>query len=202
MRTPFFHEEIEVKKRFLEIARDFANSSDIEKELASALLYANMSEYLAYHLLESLKQTVFSGSKAFWNGNVYLDARDTSEKLTIGQIAQELKRYGFPSKELIIPLLRRITTNRNKIMHNMLRLPASEMGQIDTAITELVQDSEQLVNSIDDIYRGLPPSNITQVTDTKATKPEVEAVENEQGEVTVQEKESKPRKKSGKNNTG
>lgn len=197
MKTPFFHEELEVKQRFLEIARDFAQSEDIEKELASALLYTNMSEYLAYHLLESLKQTIFSGSKAFWNGTVYLDARDSSEKLTIGQIANELKNYGFPSKELIVPLLQRIAKNRNKVMHRMLRLPADQMGQIDEAIKELVADSEQLINYIDDIYRGLPPSNITEKISATTQPPEVEATEDEKGEVVVKEKGtgSKPKKK-------
>lgn len=200
MKAPFFHEELEVKQRFLEIAREFAQSEDIEKELASALLYSNFSEYLAYHLLESLKQTIFSGSKAFWNGSIYLDARDSSEKLTIGQIATELKSYGFPSKELILPILKRIAKNRNKVMHKMLRLPAEQMGEIDEAIRELVADSEQLINYIDDIYRGLPPSNITESLAGTTPPTEVEATEDEKGEVVVKEKDTQPKPK--KNKTG
>lgn len=199
MKVPFFHEEIEVKQKFLEIARDFSSSEDIEKELAAALLYTNMSEYLAFHLLESLKQIIFSGSKSFWNGSVYLDARDSSERLTIGQIAAELKNYGFPSKELILPLLKRIAKNRNKIMHRMLRTPSDKLDEIDEAIRELVADSEQLINYIDDIYRGLPPTNITEKLSQSSQQDEVVAVENDQGEVVVTDKKQTP--KTNKNNS-
>jgi hypothetical protein len=194
MKQPFIHEELEVKQKFLEVAREFIAAEDFEKELAAAMLYANLSEYLSYHLLESLKQVVFSGSKAFWNGSVYFDGRDSSEKLTIGQIARELRAYGFPSKELIIPLLDRIARNRNKIMHNMLRIPLSEMGQIDAAIQELVQDSEELVSLVDDIYRGLPPSNITQTITEAGATPVMEATKDDQGEIKVTEKKTSSEK--------
>lgn len=190
MQTPFFHDEIEVKKQFLQLARDLFNQSDqIEKELAAAMLYANLSEYLAYNLCESLKQSVFSGSKTFWNGAVYIDLRGTTQKQTIGQIAVELQSYGFPSKEIIVPLIKNIAKNRNLIMHNMLRTPAEELEKIDAAIRELVSDSENLVDAIDDIYRGLPPSNITETLNNDGQTTEVEGVENDNGEIIVQEKE-------------
>lgn len=195
MKRPFIHEEIEVKQKFLEVARGFAAADDFEKELAAAMLYANLCEYMSSHLLESLKQVVFSGSKAFWNGTVYVDGRDTSDKLTIGQIATELKIYGFPSKELIVPLLVRIAKNRNKIMHNMLRIPLSEMDQIDTAIRQLIQDTEELVDLVDDIYRGLPPSNITQQVTTSGEATVVEATKDEQGDIKVTEKKTETPKK-------
>lgn len=189
MKSPFLHDEIEVKKKFLELARDFSTSKELEKELASVMLYANLSEYLAYHLLESLRQVVFSGSKAFWNGVVYYDSRGASEKMTIGQIAIELKTYGFPSKELIIPKLKRIAENRNKVMHNMLRTPGSQLDQIDEAISQLSSDVEDLVDLIDDIYRGLPPSNITTSVDKKDGV-EVEGVVDKDGEMSVKQKAS------------
>jgi hypothetical protein len=187
MKAPFYHEEIEVKQKFLEAARQMHSSEEFEKNLAAAMLYANLSEYLSYHLLESLKQTIFSGSKAFWNGIIYHDSRGTSETLTIGQIARELEKYGFPSKELIVPLLKQIAKKRNKIMHNMLRLPSNELNQIDEAIANLVIDTEELVGLIDDVYRGMPPGNITQGSD-KQDKVVVEGVKDEQGKVTVKEK--------------
>jgi hypothetical protein len=188
MSTPFFHEEIEVKKKFLELAREFKNSDELEKELASAMLYANMSEYLAYNLIESLKQSIYSGSKAFWNGSIYVNLSGNKDnRMTIGQIAVELRKFGFPSKEIIIPLLDRIAQNRNTIMHKMLRTPAGRLEEIDQSIRELAEDTEELVIAIDDIYRGLPPTNITQVFGGSSSN-EVEAVENESGEITVREK--------------
>lgn len=190
MNAPFQHDELEVKQKFLEVARDFAKAKEVEKELAAAMLYANLCEYLAGHLLESLKQTVFSGSRTFWNGVVYLDARNTSEKLTIGQMTKELRQFGFPSKELIIPLLERITKNRNKVMHNLLRLPASEIAKIDQAIGELFSDSEELIAHIDDIYRALPPTNITNHINSNP-ETHVEAVADDSGEVKVEEKVKK-----------
>ncbi len=186
MKTPFFHEEIEVKVKFLNLAREFRTSNEIEKELASAMLYANMAEYLAYHLIESLRQIIFTGSKTFWNGSVYLDSRNLAEKETIGQIAKQLKKFGFPSKEVIIPLLERIAKNRNKIMHNILRTPASELQAIDESIRQLADDCEELVSAIDDIYRGLPPSNITQVSANNGGA-EVEAVEDKSGEIVIKQ---------------
>lgn len=197
MKSPFLHDEIEVKKKFLELARDFASSGEMEKELASVMLYANLSEYLAFHLLESLKQVVFSGSRTFWNGVVYYDSRSSDQKLTIGQIAKELQKYGFPSKELIIPILDRIAVNRNKVMHNMLRLPSSRLLEIDDAVKELVGDSEELVSLIDDIYRGLPPPNITSSI-VSGTSQEVEGVVDDEGEVTVKEKNSSKASKKEK----
>lgn len=52
---PFSHEELELKNALVEKARELKNKPEFESKLASAMIYASMTEYLAEHLLENLR---------------------------------------------------------------------------------------------------------------------------------------------------
>ncbi len=161
MKYPFVHEDLEVKQRFLNIAKEFAQSSDSEKQFAAALLYANLADYLSAHLLASLKLTTKNAIRTFLNGVIVADFEDSSNK-PLGIVIKELDQFIFPSKELIVPLLRKIKTNRDKIMHQLLKIPSTEMADLDKAFVDLIEDADQLVIYIDDIYRSLPPKTILE----------------------------------------
>ncbi len=165
MKYPFVHDELEVKQHFLNIAREFAQSSDVEKQFAAALLYANLADYLGSHLLESLKLTAQNATRTFLNGTIVVNLRDSSNK-PLGKIIEELEQFIFPSKELILPLLKKVKASRDKIMHELLKTPSAQLGDIDQAFTDLIQDAEQLVIHIDDIYRSLPPKTILESSGT------------------------------------
>jgi hypothetical protein len=161
MKYPFVHEELEVKQNFLNVARGFAQSQDAEKQFAAALLYANLADYLGAHLLESLKLTAQNATRTFLNGAIVVSLKDSSNK-PLGVIIQELEQFIFPSKELILPLLKKVKGSRDKIMHQLLKTPSAQLGDIDQAFNDLIQDAEQLVIFIDDIYRSLPPKTILE----------------------------------------
>jgi|GEM_PF-4635105 len=162
MRHPFVHEELEVKQNFLTSAREFAVSQEPEKQFAAALLYANLADYLATHLHESIKLACHNATRTYYNGSLTSIVRDESG-IPLGKVIQGLDGYLFPSKDLIVPLLKKIKKNRDKIMHGLVKSPSKEI--IETAeksFSELTDDVEQLVVYIDDIYRSLPPRTVLE----------------------------------------
>jgi hypothetical protein len=76
MRYPFVHEELEVKQNFLNIARGFADNQNAEKQLAAALVYANLADYLGTHLYESLKLACHNATRTFFNGVIVLNIKE------------------------------------------------------------------------------------------------------------------------------
>lgn len=160
---PFWHDELEIKQKFLELARDFTknpdNSESVAHQLAGGLLYANLAEYVASHLLESFKQIARQATTEFYFGVVYLQLPDSSEK-PLGGVIAELKSFEFPLKVEIIKLLEDIKTARDKLSHKILKLPASQLDEIDESIRIISVNTEELVNKIDVVYAGMPPKSL------------------------------------------
>lgn len=162
MKYPFVHEELEIKQNFLSTAREFAGSNNVEKQFAAALLYANLADYLATHLYESIKLACHNASRTYFNGALYSIVRDESD-MPLGKVIGGLEGYSFPSKDAILPLLKKIKKNRDNIMHGLVKSPSEKLPKIESAFTDLITDVEQLVVYIDDIYRSLPPKTILDV---------------------------------------
>lgn len=162
MKYPFVHDELEVKQNFLNVAREFAASNDPEKQFAAALIYANLADYLGTHLYESLKLACHNATRTFFNGAIVLNMKDEAS-LPMGRVIGGLEIFSFPSKELIVPLLKNIKKNRDKVMHGLLKVPSKTLvNDIDDTFRELCEDVEQLVIYIDDIYRSLPPKTVLE----------------------------------------
>lgn len=158
---PFVHFELEVKQKFLEVARECSQDKDVARRLAGALLYANLAEYLAEHLLNGLKDITREATREYFNAVVVCVADQKSAPLD--KVINQLKQFEFPSKPTIIKLLVSIKDCRNKMSHEIVKTPAANLNKIDEAMSKLCEDTERLVNEMDAIYRGLPPKNLKQM---------------------------------------
>lgn len=155
--NPFKHKGIEYKQNLVAWANELRNKENPEAEdlLAAALILSSVCEYAAKHLLESLKHLFYSSTYRDFAALVYLDLRDTSDKKTINQSADDLENYGFPDKEEIIDLMRKVATSRNILMHILAETEPDDLGELDIALQELMQNASELIDKIDVVYAGL-----------------------------------------------
>ena len=175
-----------MKQNMVALARQFqhdiATTDSPEKELAAALLYMNLADYLAEFLvlgLDGLTQEAL--------GKYYLGVIKTSpqrERLNLERSITALKQYQFPQREAVLKELQAIKKARNELAHRMFKTSPDQMAKMDQAEAELVAHTEQLVNIVDEISSGLPPRNLLEKLNAQP-----DAVQ-EEAEREVQENQS------------
>lgn len=162
---PFWHDELEVKQEFLKLAKDFTTNPDhsesLAHELAGGLLYANIAEYAASHLLESLKAIVKDAAADYYFGVASIDLPDTTDR-PLGNTISELSWFEFPQRTEILDLLKKIKAARDKLSHQIIKVPASKLGEIDKSVHQIAVNTEMLLNKVDQIYGGMPPKNMKE----------------------------------------
>lgn len=96
MAQPFRHEELELKQLFIKLARDFYQNNDnkVENELAAAVLYMNLADYLAEYLVTGITEMVKEALKAYYLGAV-LFMPPPKQKFNIDTSIKVLERYDF-----------------------------------------------------------------------------------------------------------
>lgn len=146
----FIHENLELKKQLLEIAR----SKRTNEPLASALIYASIAEYLAENLLENLRNLVYRASYEQFAGILFVDERADDSKKTMGHIVRELSKYFFSDKDEVIRLLGRIAECRNNLFHNLAKITPADTHGLDEALRVIPESVEELIYKIDVIYAG------------------------------------------------
>lgn len=171
MKTYFSHESLEIKRQFLSLARNYHEKSRAEDqdaelslayELAAALLYMNVADYLAEYLAKGIFELARSGISYFFHGQVTI--RPVNIKgLNIGESIKLLKKYSFAQREEILLNLDKVNKARVQVAHQILKVKAEELDKIDQAVTDLAKHSEELVDIIDQIQMGMPPRNMLDI---------------------------------------
>lgn len=161
MTKAFAHDDLEIKQHFVKTARDFyENMGDsLEKELAAALLYMNVADYLAEYLVVGLTDMAKEAVSRYYLGIVSMQT-PPREKLNIGNSIFHLKNYDFPKKIEILDELNAINDARKKIAHQILKTQAQKLPEIDEAVKSLVNHTEALVVLVDEVSMGLPPRTL------------------------------------------
>ena len=165
--TPFSHTELEVKRHFLQLAREHHARSGREKdteaelafELSAALLYMNVADYLAEYLVKGIFHLSQAAVSGYYFGAISVKP-SKREQYNIGESMKYLERYDFPRKEDIYAKLSEVNKARNTIAHQILKTKAEDLGNIDKAVVDLAQSTEELINIIDEIQLGMPPKNM------------------------------------------
>ncbi len=164
MKNPFLHQDLETKNQLLDIARDF-RKKDIDKDLgshfASALLYANLADYLAANLLCGLQEMAEEATREYLNGRIVIRQK-REMNIPLEKTIKKLKEFEFPSREKILELLADIKKCRNKVAHEIFKTPSNEMEIIGRSIAEICDKTEELVNVVNSIYRDMPPRTIME----------------------------------------
>lgn len=164
MRNPFLHQDLEIKNELIEYARKFRQKyyeedDDMAPYFASALLFANLADYLAAHLLDGLKQITEEATREYMNGRVVI-RRKSEIDVPLEKTTRQLKEYDFPSKDKVLELLAIVRKGRNKIAHEIFKTPGEQLEEIGKALAEVCDKTEELVDVINAIYRDMPPTTI------------------------------------------
>lgn len=179
MSEPFSHDDLPLKQRFLEIAREFyANSGDsIENELAAALLYMNLADYLAEYLVTGMNQLNQQALKGYYLGVVaYIPQQ--KESFNIGNAIYALKGYDFPKKAQIMGVLAEINNSRKKIAHEIVKTKVDDLTAIDDNVKRLVEHTEELVVLVDQLGEYMPPPSMDdpiKAVEAEASNPKPKA---------------------------
>lgn len=156
----------------------------VEKEFTTALLYMNLADYLAEYLVVGFNTMLGEAMSKYYLGVVKVRP-PKREKLTIGDSIHQLQRFDFAGKADIIEKLQAINAARQKIAHQILKTKPENMDEIDEAARNLVSNTEDLVDLVDNLSLGLPPRTII---DTFSREDIPEVLKNETDKVSGKSK--------------
>lgn len=144
------HEHLEIKNNLLDSARAMWASNDFEKQLASLIIYASFAEYLAEHLLGSIKYAVENASYTQYGAILYLNSNDkkSNKPLTMYDYINRLESYEFPDKVNIIPLLKSVGQARNKLFHDFARIKPEDADKLDQYVKSIQEGTEELIDRV------------------------------------------------------
>lgn len=147
------HEYLNLKNDLLGSARTMWNSNDFEKQLASLIIYASFAEYLAEHLLLSVKYAVENASYSQYGGILFLNTEEkkTSKPLTMYDYINRLDNYEFPDKSNIVLLLKETAKARNKLFHDFARLAPDDADKLGQYVNSIQSGTEELINRINTV---------------------------------------------------
>ena len=119
---PFEHENLELKNKLVALARSYGEGDSIQAVFTATLIYANLVDYLARHLLENLRKIVAINSYKQFGASCYYHPTKKSA-ISLGGLCNELKTgFEFNDKNDFIKLLENFNKARNKIMHNLMQV--------------------------------------------------------------------------------
>lgn len=161
--VPFHHEHLDIKQELLQMARNIKTpeqeqtTTNIQIDLASVLIYSNMTEYLAENLLESLNYHVKKSTYKEFAGILYINCTYSEDSnMPLGALIKELNKFSFPDKENILKSFKKISESRNRIFHNLAKSSLDEISKlIKEDLPTIKEQTEKLIEKIDIIYAGL-----------------------------------------------
>jgi hypothetical protein len=152
---PFEHKNVDYINRSLELARQQRQSGSIEAFMASAVIYANLAEYLARNLLENLQQMFYLLSYKSFNGIYFIKNKSAKKNpKMLGQIADSLSIYEFPDCSAFIELIRKFSEARAILFHKLLT-EEGDTKEFDEKIGELHSMAEEILDKYNSITQGI-----------------------------------------------
>lgn len=153
--VPFEHENHDVKNNLINLARTQDRNTP-EGALAATLIYANLVDYLARHLLSNLQKMISIFTYKKFGGIFHLNCYEKKNNLPLGELIRELEAYEFPNRSDVIKLFKEFKNSRNEVAHNLMALdPKDTTKNIDTDITKIVAIAEDLLTKYNVIAGGL-----------------------------------------------
>ena len=133
----------------ISFAGEWAIKKDLQSRLASSLIYANLAEFFADDLIDSIKTEM---NHKLIESRVKLEPPSVDIKTNLERSITTLKTFQFPKKSEIIQLLIQIKENRNSLFHALLVLHLKDLD-IDLLITTIAVDVEKFLS----IYFSITP---------------------------------------------
>ena len=124
----FYHEDFEIKKKLIDVARQLRQKKAIAEQLSSALIYASFAEYVGEHVLENCRHLAYNATMQFYGGIIGFDERGRDQNKPLGHIICQLEKYDFPLKREIVDLLGEIADSRNNLFHNLAKAKQEDLA--------------------------------------------------------------------------
>lgn len=160
--VPLAHEDLDTKNSLLNLARELGKKEGIENIISSVMIYAGMTEYLAQHLLSSLRYFVYQVTYGGSGAVAFLDQRDKRQKRGLGETIDALGNFEFPDKSEIIDLLKKFNKSRTHFFHELIAVNNENWMDYQEDINNITQLTEEFINKLNVVYKGLETVIIPQ----------------------------------------
>jgi hypothetical protein len=156
LTKPFVHENLEFKNALLEYARELKKNpkDNFESQLISAVLYAQLAEYMASFLLESLRHLVYDITYSFSQAFAFIDTRNRLG-ISLDRIIEGLKEFSFSDKPDILSLLIEVKNARNDLFHNLVSKSQEDLIEIGEDIITIQEKTEVIIQKLNIVTPGL-----------------------------------------------
>ena len=152
---PFEHENVDFKNNIINNARS-QDKTKVEGVFTAVLIYTNLVDYLAKHLLVNLHKMISIYTFQRLGGVVYFDGSAKNTNLPIGELQRELKNFEFPTKKEFLDCLEEFKKIRNQVMHNLMQLdPNDKTQKFDNDLKRIGEMAEDILLKYNAIANGL-----------------------------------------------
>ncbi|EKD43245.1 MAG: hypothetical protein ACD_72C00396G0006 [uncultured bacterium] len=152
---PFQHDKQESKNQLINFART-QDVSKVEGVFTATLIYTNLVDYLAKHLLENLRKMVCIDTYKRFGGVFYYDPNNQRINLSLGELCNNLDHFDFPDKKDLMENLRKFSKLRNQIMHNLMQLDlTNNAAQFEQDLKNVSALAEEVLLKYNIIVRGV-----------------------------------------------
>lgn len=171
---PFEHDNLDYINGLIAFAREQKTKNTPESVIASAVIYANLVEYLVTHLLKNMRQMIYLVSYFQLQGILFYKCSEKKfHSKTLGQLKAELSDYEFPDKVEFIKILEKFNSSRNNLLHRLMeKKTEEEINKLDKDIIAIQENAEEILQKYNVISQGLQNiwATITQVPPTPTTE--------------------------------
>jgi len=151
----FEHEDFDSKNKLLNFARG-QNQTTVEGAFTATLIYTNLVDYIARHMLEHLNKMTTILMFKYSGGVVYYDTSNKKTNVSLGQLCSELKYYEFPSKQDFLRDLGEFNKLRKQIVHNLMKLNLNApTTQFDQDLKRIGVLAEEILTKYNTITAGI-----------------------------------------------
>ncbi len=152
---PFEHDNIDFKNNIINTARN-QDKTKVEGSFTAVLVYTNVVDYLAKHLLQNLSKMVSIYSFNKFGGTFFYDGSSKSYNLPLGNLIRELNYFDFPNKKDFLERLSDFNKLRIGVIHNLMQLePNDPTNNLDASVLQIGNIAEDLLKKYTSIVNGL-----------------------------------------------
>lgn len=154
---PFEHDNLDYINGLINFAREQKNKNTAESILASAVIYTNLAEYLATHLIKNIRHIIYLVSYFQLRGVVFIKSEYKSNvPKTLGLIKSELEYYEFPDKAEFLKLIDKFNKARNNLFHKLLdKRTQEEISKLDKDLLDMQSTAEEILQKYNVITTGI-----------------------------------------------
>lgn len=154
---PFEHDNLDYINGLITFAREQKTKDTPESVIASAVIYANLVEYLVIHLLRNVRHMIYLVSYFQLQGIFFYKSSEKKfSSKTLGQLKIELENYEFPDKVEFIKILDKFNNSRNNLLHRLMeKKTEEEINKLDKDIIAIQENAEEILQKYNVISQGL-----------------------------------------------